>query len=523
MTSSLLSARRGSQTPRVSTYPAAAYTSGPDVTDLAEAAGLVLDPWQRYVLEHGLGERPDGKWAAREVGCWVPRQNGKGVIIEARVLAGLFLFGEKRILWSAHEYKTAQEGFLRIRELIQGTPDFDARVKRYWEGSGEQGIELYPRKGEKAGQRLKFIARSRGSGRGFSGDLIILDEAQELTLLQMKALYSTMSAKSIHGNPQMWYFGTPPEMSDAWVYGLRKDGEKGKDRLAWFDWGLGEVDLNEPLALRLARYEDRDLWAKANPGLGIRISEEFCEDELSRLQDGFASERLGLWLPPADETGLLDPKMWAAMRDLDSRRADGAELMLAVDIAPLRDHASIGMYALREDGREHMQLIDYREGVEWVVDRLVELNEILRPIGIALDAKNGSHALRPDLKERGIMTPAERDERYPDEPKRGDLLVLETQDAVDAVAQFIDAFRAPPLAVDGEPVPRFAHLGQTPLDLAVANAQGRLIGDAGQIAWGRKASEVDIGPLQVVTMARYGYHLWHDLVTANYDVADSLF
>ncbi|HEY0773913.1 MAG TPA: hypothetical protein VGD51_07525, partial [Nocardioidaceae bacterium] len=297
MTSSLLDVRRGAQTPRVSTHPPATYTSGPDVADLAEAAGLILDPWQRYVLDRALGEREDGKWAAREVSCWVPRQNGKGAIIEARVLAGLFLFGEKRILWSAHEYKTAADGFLRIRELIQQAPAFDALVKRYWEGSGEQGIELT------TGQRLKFIARSRGSGRGFSGDLIILDEAQELTLLQMKALFSTMSAKSVTGNPQIWYLGTPPEDPAAWVYGIRSDGEAGKDRLAYFDWGLGEIDPSEPVKRRLERYADRDLWYQANPGLGIRISEEFCEDELSRLGEGFASERLGLWLPFAGEDG----------------------------------------------------------------------------------------------------------------------------------------------------------------------------------------------------------------------------
>lgn len=522
MTSSLLSARHGSQTPRVSTYPPAAYSSGPDVADLAAVAGLNLDPWQRYVLEHGLGEQPDGKWSAREVGCWVPRQNGKGVIIEARVLAGLFLFGEKRILWSAHEYKTAQEGFLRIRELIQGTPDFDARVKRYWEGSGEQGIELYPRNGEKSGQRLKFIARSKGSGRGFSGDLIILDEAQELTLLQMKALYSTMSAKSIHGNPQMWYFGTPPEMPDAWVYGLRRDGELGKDRLAWFDWGLGEIDLNEPLSLRLARYENRDLWAQANPGLGIRISEEFCEDELSRLREGFASERLGLWLPPADDAGLLDRKMWASMRDPESRRGEAADLALAVDVTPLRDHASIAMFSLRDDGREHMQLIDYREGTEWLVDRIVELRKVLNPICVAYDAKNGAHTLLPELAKHGIVRPIDRPE-WDQEPKRGDLLELDTSMAVDAVGSWIDGFRAPPLLINGQPVPVYAHLGQQPLDIAVAGAGARSVGDAGQIAWARRAADVDIGPLAGVTEARYAYYLWKDVVRDDYDVLNSVF
>lgn len=515
MTSSLLNARLGAQTPRVSTYPPAAYSSGPDVADLAEVAGLVLDPWQRYVLEHGLGETPDGKWTARECACWVPRQNGKGVIIEARVLAGLFLFGEKRILWSAHEYKTAQEGFLRIRELIQGTPEFDAKVKRYWEGSGEQGIELV------TGQRLKFIARSRGSGRGFSGDLIILDEAQELTLLQMKALFSTMSAKSVSGNPQIWYFGTPPEDPAAWLYGLRKDGETGKDRLAYFDWGLGEVDLAAPMALRLAQYGDRELWYQANPGLGIRISEDFCEDELSRLREGFASERLGLWLPPADETGLLDHKMWAAMSDPSSRRAEDAEVGLAVDITPLRDHSSIGMFALREDGREHMQLIDYREGTEWLVDRLVELRRVLNPIGIAYDAKNGAHTLLPDLAKHGIERPQDRPE-WDQEPKRGDLLELDTSMAVDAVGQFIDGFRAPPLKVGDKLVPPYVHGGQEALDIAVRGAGARSVGDAGQIAWARRAADVDIGPLAAISEARYLYYLWKDVVRDDYDVMNSV-
>jgi phage terminase large subunit-like protein len=47
-------------------------------------AGLELDPWQQFVIHNALGERPDGKWAAFEVGVEVPRQNGKGGLLEAR-------------------------------------------------------------------------------------------------------------------------------------------------------------------------------------------------------------------------------------------------------------------------------------------------------------------------------------------------------------------------------------------------------------------------------------------------------
>lgn len=476
MTSSLLDARLGSQTPRVSTHPPASYSSGPDVADLSEAAGLVLDPWQRYVLEHGLGERPDGRWSAREVACWVPRQNGKGAIIEARVLAGLFLFKEKRILWSAHEYKTAADGFLRIRELIQSAPEFDALVKRYWEGSGEQGIELT------TGQRLKFIARSRGSGRGFSGDLIILDEAQELTLLQMKALFSTMSAKSITGNPQIWYLGTPPEDPAAWVYGIRKDGEVGKDRLAYFDWGLGEVDLNLAVKERLRRYAERDLWYQANPGLGIRISEEFCEDELSRLEEGFAPERLGMWLPYAGDAAagwqIISEATWTAAQDKDSQ-LEGRPAY-GVYVPPDRSYAAIGIAGARVGGGRHievagdgMSLLDYRPDTGWVVPRLLQLDKH-KPSVLVIDDK----ALAEAAEEAGLTV---------HRANAGDM-VTGCQLLYDGICG------------DSRDV---HHIGQADLTAAVAGAVKRDVG--GSWAWARRDLAVDVTPLAATSLALFGH------------------
>jgi hypothetical protein len=98
----------------------------------------------------------------------------QGRILEARELAGLFLFGEQLILHSAHEFKTAQEAFRRVLGLIQNTPDLDKLVSRVRTSHGEEGVEL------RNGARLRFVARSTGSGRGFSGDVVILDEAYNL-------------------------------------------------------------------------------------------------------------------------------------------------------------------------------------------------------------------------------------------------------------------------------------------------------------------------------------------------------
>lgn len=490
MTSSLLGARRGSQTPRVSNYPPFTYSSGDDATDLAAACGLILDPWQRHVLQQSLGERPGGKWAATEVACFVPRQNGKGALIEARVLAGLFLFGEKLIVWTAHEYKTAQEGFLRIRELIRSAPEFHKLVKRYWEGSGEQGIELT------TGQRLRFLARSKGSGRGFSGDTVILDEAQALTLEQMKALFSTLSAKP---NPQVWYFGTPPDDPTAWIYGVKEDGERGKPRLAYSDWGL-KLHLDDPALLE--KMTDRDLWYAANPALGIRITEEFCEDELSRLKSGFASERLGAWLPKATGgAGVISEELW---RDqVDPVGARPLDIALAIQVNYRRTHTAIVAVGRRPAGGLLTSIIDYRPGTHWVVGRTLQLKSRWNPIAIAVQDKGPTGSLLEDMAKVGLLPSVDRDD-----PKRGDLAIPFADDVADAYGMYVDA------ATER----RLWHLDEAPLNLALATAEIRPM--SGGTAWDYRG---DAEVLIASTLALWAHETRIDKVTVEYDPLMNIF
>ena len=72
--------------------------------------------------------RPDGRWAAFQVCLLCPRQNGKGSILEARELAGLFLFGERHMTHSAHEAKTAKDHFERMERLLRHAGYGDDKV-----------------------------------------------------------------------------------------------------------------------------------------------------------------------------------------------------------------------------------------------------------------------------------------------------------------------------------------------------------------------------------------------------------
>lgn len=197
----------GHQEPRYRLAPEGPAPAAEEAIELAASAGLILDPWQQNVLHGALAEERDprrpGKmrWVASEVGLIVPRQNGKGSILEAVELAGLFLWDERLILHSAHEFKTSEEAFKRILTLIQNTPDLDRMVQNVRTSHGQEGIELI------TGQRLRFMARTGGSGRGFSGDRIILDEAYRLSGASMSALLPTLSAQP---NTQIWYTSSAP-------------------------------------------------------------------------------------------------------------------------------------------------------------------------------------------------------------------------------------------------------------------------------------------------------------------------
>src|SRR5690606_3057608 len=121
---------RAAVEPRLLVAPPRSGSAGSEAVDLAASAGLRLHAWQALALEEACGE-VDGRWAAFEVAVVAPRQNGKGAILEARVLAGLFLFGEQLIIWSAHEFKTAKEAYRRLRRLMDSTPHPHARVAEY--------------------------------------------------------------------------------------------------------------------------------------------------------------------------------------------------------------------------------------------------------------------------------------------------------------------------------------------------------------------------------------------------------
>ncbi|TQL21960.1 terminase [Streptomyces sp. SLBN-134] len=466
----------GWQQPPVETVPPSVSSAGQEAIDLAARAGLILDPWQQHVLRRGMGEKQDGSWAAFECVVNVPRQNGKGGIIEARELWGLFIGGEQLILHSAHEFKTAKAAFKRVERLIRGCPDLHKRVKAYRYTVGEESIELH------TGQTLRFIARSKGSGRGFTGDCNILDEDMILGDDAMDALLPTMAAVA---NPQIWYLGSAGIGAPSVQLGrLRRRAlaalEAGTPdpSLAYFEWS---ADLHrDECPNGCTDHDDAgsdEAVLKANPAVGYRLTLEKVRNErLTLSAAGYARERLGVGEYPADEADtwqVIGEDVWRALAAAESEPSD--PVAFAIDMTPERSHAAICV-AGEWRGGTHVEVVDHRPGTGWILERAAELHEKWGPRCWVVDGAGPAGSLIAELEERlGV-----------------EVVQPKGREVAAACGQFYDAATEQTLS----------HLDQAPLAAALAGAQRRPLGDAW--AWARRIVSVDISPLVAATLARWG-------------------
>lgn len=514
----------GSQRPRLESVPyVCSYEMGEQAIGLAAANGLLLDEWQARGLKLSMGTREDGHWSAFEV-CWIaPRQNGKNSVLEARQLAGLYDIRESLQIHTAHEFKAASEHFRRMQTTIESNGDLLRKVKRNGirTSHGEEAIELRPESTlifgsrgtmirRSVAPRLRFLARSRGSGRSFTADAVYYDEAMILALEDVDASMPTMSAVP---NPQMWFMGSAGFQDSTQLSAIRDRGIAGSDPdLAFLEWSCEFCpdlcpDKNQP-ACRFGhdRRTHPVSWARANPGMNIRITQEHIGRELIKMgEEGFDRERLGIgdW-PTGEMTWAIIPEFkwdaaqWQGPGDMPRPK----RIAVWVDITPDQSAACIAIAGLLPQEPEVDGVLperictleigndgtwdDHRAGVNWIIPRLKELKSRQRIAVIGVDPIGPGAELITAIENDPSLAPV--------------LEKCQLRDVCQAHAQFLRGLGVPESPGQEAPAPTIVHRGQGDLRKAVAAGVQRDVGD-GQHAWARKNTTSDISPLCAGTMA----------------------
>jgi hypothetical protein len=299
-------------------------TRGFELIDFAEqiiSGGFM--PWQKWLAEHSLKIKSDGRYHHPISVATVARQNGKSTYMMARILMGLFHWDESLQVSSAHRLVTSLEQFRAIVQIIEENADLANQVKRIRWQHGAEEIQTI------TGNR--FIIKAGGSAaRGLSKpESIHLDEIRELHDMETFAAmrYTLMAAK----NPQVNCFSTAGDSHSIVLNQLRERGlaaaSGATDDVGYFEWSAPTDEISLENA------------AFANPGLNITIHPDNIRAVFNDPPDVVQTEVLNRWVTTI--SSVVGSKEWQECGDETVDLDDDKLTWMAIDISPDRKHAAL--------------------------------------------------------------------------------------------------------------------------------------------------------------------------------------
>ena len=447
--------RKGRQTPtRAVILPYRKKLSkGPEAVELYESTGRTARKWQTFLLTDIMAQTPKGLWKHTKFGLAVPRQNGKNEVVLMRELWGLK--NGEHIIHTAHRTDTAHKAWER---LLEASEKAGLVTVSSYKARGKEHIEVW------GGGKVEFRTRTNTGGLGESFDLLVYDEAQELTNDQDAALKYTIAASE---NPQIILIGTPPTPISAGTV-FRKFREqmlKGRGRESgWAEWSVERE--TDPW--------DKEAWYETNPSLGQGMQERTISSEIGDDVVDFNIQRLGLWIE-YNLKSAFTKKEWERLKCDKLPKLQG-RLYVGIKYNREATNVSMAIAARTEDGRIFTEAIDCREtrgGNAWILQFLKSLAGHAKRI--VVDGASGQELLAKEMKEEKIQRP-----------------YLPTVREVTAANAFFEA------QVFGEMI---CHMGQPSLCQIAENCDHRAIGTNGGFGYKSILEGADISLLDAVILA----------------------
>lgn len=436
-------------------------THGGKVGEIARVLGTPLMPWQQQVADVALEIDPDtGRLAYRTVVLTIPRQCGKTTLLLSVWLQRAISWERQNIAWTMQTAKDAREKWEDEHVPVIEASPLALAIARVRKTNGSEAVIFHN------GSIQRLMASGTSSGHGKALDLGVVDEAfaQPDDRLE-QAMKPAMRTRP---QPQMWVVSTAGDASSTWFHGWCDAGratvdEGGGSSVAYFEWSADpDADPGDPAT-----------WRSCMPALGHTITEAVIADEwdlAQKREDGIAGfRRASLNQRTSQRANPPIPlHLWDRCVAIVDRPDAGT--VWAVDVSPEQASASIAVAWRRPDGVPQVQVVEHREGVGWLADRVSELRA--RWSGVWLLDPRGASASQAAGWQGETFTPAQSKQ---------------------ACAELEAAVRTE----------SFGHFGQPELRSALEGAVKRPSEDGGW-SWARRSTVVDISPLVAVTLAHGG-------------------
>ena len=330
----------------------------PEVKKFLDGINQTLLPWQEYVLTQLLAVDKNAKFKKKTSLLLVARQSGKTHLARIRILAGLFVFGEKNIVAMSSNRGMALDTFRKVVEVIEDNPSLMAQVKQIRVANGQESVELL------SGARYEIVAATRDGSRGKTADLLYIDELREIDE------ESWTAAKPItRARPDSQIFMTS-NAGDAYSSVLNDLRSRA---LSYPPPSMGYWEYS---ADDFAKITDKDAWYQANPALGYLIDEATIEEAIATSSvEASRTETLCQWV-----SALKSPWPYRAFEDLgfaELKLEPGRLTIFGMDISVNKKMASLVAGQIMDDGKVGVGVIAQFES-QVAIDELkmaIEVNE----------------------------------------------------------------------------------------------------------------------------------------------------
>lgn len=418
-------------------------------------------PWQRYVADIAYEIDPDtGLLAYREVRLTVPRQQGKSTMLVSMMAHRCVAMGSnQRVGYTAQTGKDARQRWDEEHvPLLEASP-LAARMK-VRRSIGTEHIKWAN------GSLWSLLATTETAGHGAQLDLGVIDEA--FALHDDRLEQAMKPAMVTRPQPQLWIVSTAGTDSSLYLNEKTDDGRlraaAGQtSSVAYFEWSApDDADPADPAT-----------WLSCMPAIGHTVTVEAIRSNFESMREpefrrAFLNQRQNRLA--SEPWQVIKEDDWDACFDVSSEIA--GEPVLALDVTPSRSMASLSAAGLRADGLHHVEIIGNRPGTSWIFDWFQAEDRVARYPRLIIDPVSSAGSLVPELRALGLQ-----------------IEEVSTRQFVAACGKFYDLTTQH----------RLRHLGQVPLNAALAGAKRRPLGDAW--AWQRRDPSVDVSPLVAATLA----------------------
>jgi phage terminase large subunit-like protein len=433
-------------------------------------------PWQQYVADV-LGEvDPDtGQLWYTEGDISLMRQVGKTTLTLAksthRCTATGFFGPRQQLVYTAQTRNKAREKFVEdYAPTLAASRAFASRVSSSW-ATGNEHLRF------RNGSRFGIEATTEKAGHGGTLDEAYIDEAfahiDNRVEQSFKPPMITRRNRQLIVESAAGWLDTSPYWWGKVRLGRELVSSGARSRTAYFEWSAPEgADPGAPAT-----------WWACIPSLGFTLTEDAVASEFESMSArgdaglaDFCRAYLNMWLPKPREADaswlVVSEAAWGALLDAGSEIPVRGRVVYALDVAPDRESAAVGVAGARADGLAHVEVADWRPGTSWVVEWFTSrgIREVV------VDGK-GAAGFAQDLADAGV-----------------EVVEAGPVEMATACGRFYDGCVARSLRRRAQPV----------LDDALEGAARRPL--AGSWAWDKVRSGVDLTALVSVTLA-YWRHL----------------